>query len=139
MPLSPEAIITSAAVILIGIISFFLRKIDAKIDETAREAAVLKDKILNIRDELKEDMVEIFNYACHERQNACARLQEVKIGLVEHQAKTCCAKLAALSAEREKKWERQDRMNERFIGHLYKTKDAGAAWNNREDENGGDK
>ena len=139
MPLSIEAIVTGAAVILIGIVSFFLRKIDAKIDDTAREAASLKERILSIRDDLKEDMIEIFNLACHERQNACAKLQEVKIGLVEHQAKTCCAKMAALSLERERKWEKQERMNEKFIGHLYKTKDAGAAWNNREDENGGSK
>ena len=139
MPITPDVIIGGAATVMVGVTAFFLRKIDSKIDHTAAQASALSEKILTIRDDLKEDMVEIFNYTCHERQGSCARLQEVKLNAIEHQAKTVCAKLATLGVERERRWDKQEALNEKFKSHIYKTKDGGAAWNNREEENGGSK
>ncbi len=114
---------------LLGLIAYFLRKTDKKVDANAEKLELfradivefkgdIKTQISTMRDDLKEDMIEIFNDTCHERQGSCSRLQDTKMAALEAREHTICAKIAKLESDRREDWGEQRRWNQRWEDKL---------------------
>lgn len=147
---SPEVALTGGGTVIMGVIGYFLKKQSDKIDNTAaavttlatknaESIAALSDKFETRIDRLEEKMeldaksnkqetIQIFQDICHERQNACKLLRDEKLARVEAQTKVFCAKVERISEDRDKKWQKQDDLNERIKRVLYTTKNGGASW-----------
>lgn len=117
--------------VLVLIVGYFLRKVDVKVDRTSAAVSALgadiqvfkvevKNQISEVREDIKEDMVTVFNTTCHERQGACSILQETKMKAAEARASHICAKIARLEAERKDDWRLQRGWNERVEDKLNK-------------------
>jgi hypothetical protein len=126
----PFEIVMGVGAVALGVIGYFLRKTDGRIDETAQSVKGLADKFDNRIDKLeekmdesikssKEEIVGIFQEICHERQDACGKLRDAKLIAVENQCQAACNKVRALTLDRDRKWEKQDELNERIRVHIY--------------------
>lgn len=109
----------------VAVIAYFMRKVDAKVDANAENLAGLrddfnelkadiKDQIASTREDIKEDMIEVFNGVCHERQNSCSRLQDVKIKALEAKDDLICSKLSQIKSEIKEDWIEQKHWNNKF-------------------------
>lgn len=124
-----ETLVGGGGVILLGVVGFFLKKTHDKIDATSaavnqigRDVDARIDK-LEIKMEVetkasKTEIVQIFQDICHERQDSCGKLQTAKLEKVETVTKAACAKVDRLTEDRDRKWHRQEELNERFKEHI---------------------
>lgn len=114
---------------LLGLCIYFFKKADKKVDENAAQILELRSdfaelktdtkvQIASLRDDLKEDMIEIFNGACHERQVACKELQEIKVKGIESREVNICNKIRRLEEQRSEDWSEQKRWNTRIEDRL---------------------
>jgi len=121
----PE-IIVGVSCILLGVVGYFLKKVDNKIDSTATIVSTLKTEIplqlATMRNDLKEDIVEAFNNICVERQGSCSRLQQAKLDTITATNSAICAKLGRLDAERKEAWSLQRRWNDKIESTIYSDK-----------------
>jgi hypothetical protein len=124
-----EIIAGAGMTVALGVVGYFLKKTHDKIEGTSTaitalskemgmQVDLLKEKIAKETKTSRDEIVEIFQDICHERQGACARLQEAKLVAVENASKATCAKLQALASDRERRWEKQGEVNDRFKAHL---------------------
>lgn len=125
MPFIVDAsIVLAGSGVLLLIIGYFLRKVDVKVDNTSSSVNGLATEIklfkAEIRSDIKEDMINVFNATCHERQVACATLQETKIKTGEARDSHICAKIAKLEAERKDDWRVQRSWNDKIEDKLNK-------------------
>lgn len=124
-PIHLDPAVLGIGSILVGLVVYFLKKTDRKIDETSEKLDELNKDIIKfraevtthistVREDIKEDMIEVFNAACHERQSACSKLQDAKLTAIESREHTICAKIARLEAERKDDWGEQRKWNQRW-------------------------
>jgi hypothetical protein len=134
-----ETLLGSGGVALLGVVGYFLKKTHDKIDATA--AAVerigsdvdtridrLEDKLSVETKSARTEIIHVFQEVCHERQESCARLRDAKLATTENRVEAQCKKMQAIIADRDRKWEKQEALNEKFKSHIYKTKDGGSSW-----------
>lgn len=119
----------SGALILLGVAQYFFKKTDKKIDATADAVADLgkrmderinglENKMTEENKTVRRDIVEMFQQICHERQDACGRLRDAKLAAVENVCKAQCNKIHGMIDDRNKKWERQEVINDTIKTHM---------------------
>jgi outer membrane murein-binding lipoprotein Lpp len=121
----PEFVV-GATCLLLGVVGYFLKKVDNKIDLTATIVSTLKAEIplqlATMRSDLKEDIVDAFNSICVERQGSCSRLQQAKLDTIMATNTAICAKLGRLDEERKEAWSLQRRWNDKIETTIYSDK-----------------
>lgn len=137
MPL--ELILGGGATAVVGMLGYFLKKTHEKIDNTATAVTKLGENVERRVDQLEEklavetkatrvEIVQVFQDICHERQEACGALRDAKLEAVAATARAFCAKLHKVEEDRDRRWAKQDDLNERFKTHIYRTKNGGSSW-----------
>ena len=115
--------------LLLGVVIYFARKLDKKIDDHSTLIVEVKTELAvqlaTQRSDLKEDIIEIFNDTCVERQGACARLQQAKLETIQATHQAICAKLARIDEERREAWGHQRRWNDKIETTVYTEKTGG--------------
>jgi hypothetical protein len=122
--------------LLVAIISYFLKKTNDKLEATATAVNNMEVKVTTIEgkissimasmesrfahsmDGLEAKLVETFQRICHERQESCGKVQDLRIESLRRETHAFCQKLHAVSEDRAKKWERQETLNDNFRTHL---------------------
>ena len=138
-----EVFLGGGGVTLFGVVGYFLKKTIDKIDSTATAVAVLGQNVESQIDRLegrlevetkatKVEIVKIFQDICHERQGACGRLRDAMLHSVEQKAQTACLKAERIMEDRERRWEKQEQINDQIKRVLYATKDGGKSWQLRD-------
>jgi hypothetical protein len=92
---------------LFAVLGYFLKKVDKRIDDTARTVEGIEDRI-----------VARFNVVCEERQEACSALQGERLGHVKHTQSSFCGKLDKLEEQRREDWRHQRAWNEKIEDRL---------------------
>lgn len=139
MTIPIDVFMGGGGITLLGVVSYFLRKTHEKIDGTASAVTALgtslEDQIDRLESKLeietkqtKIEITQIFQDICHERQGACGRLQESKLLAVENKARAACIKADRIAEENEKRWAKQEIINDKIKRVLYSTNDGGKSW-----------
>ena len=134
-----DVIIGGGGVTLLGVVTFFLKKTHDKIESTAAAVNSMNKSVADQIDALelklesetknsRKEIIEVFQDVCHERQGACGRLRDAMLSSVESQAKAACIKIGKVAEDREKRWEKQEIINDQIKRVLYATKDGGKSW-----------
>jgi len=134
-----DVIIGGGGVTLLGVVTFFLKKTHDKIESTAaavnsmnksvaRQIDALELKLESETKNSRKEIIEVFQDVCHERQGACTRLRDALLLSVENKAKAACSKIEKVVLDRDKKWEKQELINDQIKRVLYSTKDGGKSW-----------
>ena len=99
---------------MIAIVGYFLRKVDSKVDDNASVVAGLRQSISEMRNGIRDDITVIFNTICHERQDACNKLQDIKFTSSNAGHAQVCSKFAQLNTDRKDNWREQKEWNRRM-------------------------
>lgn len=145
--ITPEIIFAGGGTALVGMVGFFLKKTYDKFDATALAVKQLGESVDTRIDQLekslavetkttKNEITQIFQDICHERQGACSRLQEANLKAVEMTAKTACGKVERVMEDRDRRWDKQEQFNDNVKRVLYQTKDGGRSWQLKDRKNG---
>lgn len=149
-------LISGGGLIMMTVVGYFLKKTYTKIDDTSDAVIELgksfADKVEEIDENFskkidqlefkleaetkstKTEIVQIFQDICHERQGSCGRLRDAKLDIITVATKNCCVKIQKVIDDRERKWDKQEQLNEQFKTHLYQTRDGGKSWDLRDDK-----
>jgi cell division protein FtsB len=115
--------------LLVAIVVYFAKKLDTKIDGhsnlIAEVKTELKVQLATNREDIKEDIIEVFNNVCGERQGACAKLQQAKLETLQATNAAICAKIARLDEDRREAWMQQRRWNDKIETTIYADKNGG--------------
>lgn len=124
---------------LIGVVGYFLRQKDKKIESITGALEKLGidfdarlDKLeIKLEAETKStkaEMIQVFQDICHERQGACGKLRDAMLQGVDQRAAAACNKISKVMEDRDRKWEKQEEFNDKVKRVLYQTKDGGKSW-----------
>jgi hypothetical protein len=143
MAITPEIILGVGGTVLLGVVGFFLKKTHDKIDSTAAVVNGLESKFNDRLDRFerqitsdlkvnKQEVIEVFQDICHERQESCSVLRDTKLANVEERTKLACTKISKVMDDRARAWDKQEVINESIKRVLYRTKDGGVSWKLKE-------
>ncbi len=139
MSIPVDVIMGGGGVTLLGVVTYFLKKTHDKIDSTANAVASMSASVADQIDKLeakleqetkntRKETIQVFQDICHERQGACGRLRDAMLLSVENKAKAACLKIEKVAEDRERRWDRQEQINDQIKRVLYATKDGGKSW-----------
>ena len=123
-----EFIMGGGGSILLGVVGYFLRKTHEKIDKTATAIEALSEQIRKDSKTSRDEIIQTFQDICHERQGACSKLQKSELNTIAHKTQSNCNAITRLQEDREKRWEKQENINDNIKRVLYSTKDGGRSW-----------
>jgi galactokinase/mevalonate kinase-like predicted kinase len=111
----PELILGISAAMLVGALGFFLKRSLNEVSAMRKEAKESVVSIYKRIDGSARDIMNNHNQLCHERQGACAALMDVRFKNIDHANHLACQKIAKLDENMEKRWEKQERLNEKLL------------------------
>lgn len=134
-----DVIVGGGGVTLLGAVTYFLKKTHDKIDSTAAAVSAMNTSVADQIDRLEnkleaetkntqKEIIQVFQDICHERQGACGRLRDAMLRSVEAKAQAACHKIEKVVVDRDRRWDRQESINDQIKRVLYSTKDGGKSW-----------
>lgn len=66
----------------------------------------------------RESLIEIITAHCQDAQGACRALVEIQLGSLKEGQQNVCNKIDELKTQRNKKWEQQEKLNNKIRTHL---------------------
>jgi hypothetical protein len=128
-----DPIITGTFSLLMGVVAYFLRRVHMQVDENGRAVvqfkaevdrrfAQVEQKIEDTAKETRKELIEMFGTQCHERQDSCGKLRDAKLEKVENKCRTQCEQIRRMEEDRNKKWDRQESVNDQFRAVLHGSK-----------------
>ena len=148
MTIPIDIIVGGSGISLLAAVTYFLKKTHDKIEGTAIAVTTLGRNVEEQIDKLESKMetetkntqkeiIQVFQDICHERQGACTRLRDALLLSVENRAKAACIKIEKVAEDRERRWEKQEIINDKIKRVLYATKDGGKSWQLKDDRENG--
>jgi hypothetical protein len=115
---------TGLMVLIIALILWILRRqsaitdgINKKMDAFNSRIGEVSSEIIGYReswDTRKVGILKGFDRVCHERQESCSGLVDSKLENIDTQFGHVCRKFEDMKRDRERKWEKQEKINERI-------------------------
>jgi hypothetical protein len=110
---------TLGTTVILLILGYFLRKIDAKVDSSAKDINMIRLQMAGLSAEFQKNITDTFNEVCKERQNSCVVSQNFRFKSLEESDKHNCQKIDHLEKQRKEAWEEQKKWNDRVERKLF--------------------
>lgn len=102
---------------IVVLILWILRRQSTITDSLGAKITTVSEEVVGYKESWesrKDGILKSFDSICHERQGACASLVDSKLENVDMQFGHVCRKFEDIKRDREKKWEKQERFNDRI-------------------------
>jgi len=103
-----EAIAGGGFIGMTGVIAYFMKEQNKKIESMGANLA-----------SMRKEIVAIFQDTCHERQEHCMRLVETKMGNLRSKGEIICKKVEDMKDDRKSRWGKQEDLNEKIKQYLH--------------------
>ena len=108
--------LSSVTGFLLAVIGFFLKKLFVQIKENHDELITFKGTFESRVHMLEKDIISSFHGVCHERQNSCVAVQEIKLTALREADILTSSMIRQFVADTNEAWKEQKRIN----GTLFK-------------------
>jgi hypothetical protein len=118
---------TALMAFIVVLIIWILRRQGTITDNISSKLETFDTKLGNLNSEIigykeswdtrKNGILKSFDSLCHERQGACAGLVDTKLEGIDKSFKHVCSKFDDIKRDRERRWQKQDGINEDFLRH----------------------